>query len=43
MLLSARYGVDSVSLTRRNLVYLAAVLVASWPALLLCNALVSGL
>jgi len=43
MLLSARYGIDSVSLTRRNLVYLAAVLIASWPALLLCNALISSL
>ncbi|MDJ0375946.1 hypothetical protein [Cryobacterium sp. PH31-L1] len=40
MLLSARYGIDSITLTRRNLVYLAAVLVASWPALLLCAALV---
>ena len=41
MLLSARYGIDSITLTRRNLVYLAAVLVAAWPALLLCAALVS--
>ena len=40
MLLSARYGIDSVKLTRRNLIYLAVVLVASWPALLLCAALV---
>ncbi|TFD87832.1 hypothetical protein [Cryobacterium serini] len=40
MLLSARYGIDSIVLTRRNLIYLAAVLVASWPALLLCAALV---
>ncbi|MBG6213223.1 MAG: hypothetical protein LH475_01850 [Cryobacterium sp.] len=40
MLLSARYGIDSVKLTRRNLVYLAVVLVTSWPALLLCAALV---
>lgn len=39
MLLSARYGIDSVKLTRRNLIYLAVVLVASWPALLLCAAL----
>ena len=39
MLLSARYGIDSITLTRRNLIYLAAVLVASWPALLLCAAL----
>ncbi|TFB75891.1 hypothetical protein E3O06_04430 [Cryobacterium glaciale] len=40
LLLSARYGIDSITLTRRNLVYLAAVLVAAWPALLLCAALV---
>ncbi|TFD56912.1 MULTISPECIES: hypothetical protein [unclassified Cryobacterium] len=40
MLLSSRYSIDSVALTRRNLVYLAVVLVASWPALLLCAALV---
>ncbi|TFC29531.1 hypothetical protein E3O25_04665 [Cryobacterium sp. TMT1-3] len=40
MLLSARYGISSSTLTRRNLVYLAAVLVTAWPALLLCAALV---
>lgn len=40
LVLSARYGIDSVTLTRRNLIYLRVVLVASWPALLLCAALV---
>ncbi|TFD63564.1 hypothetical protein [Cryobacterium ruanii] len=39
VLLSARYGIGGITLTRRNLVYLAAVPVAAWPALLLCAAL----
>ena len=40
MFLSSRYGIDSISLTRRNLVFLGIVLAAAWPALLLCDALV---
>ena len=39
MLLSARYGINSRTLTRRNLIYLGIVLVVSWPALLLAAAL----
>ncbi|TFD54484.1 hypothetical protein E3T55_03375 [Cryobacterium frigoriphilum] len=33
MFLSSRYGIDSLVLSRRNLVYLAIVLAAAWPAL----------
>ena len=40
MFLSSRYGIDSIALTRRNLVFLGVVLAAAWPALLLCDALV---
>lgn len=40
MFLSSRYGIDTLALTRRNLVFLAIVLAAAWPALLWCAALV---
>ncbi|TDW29429.1 hypothetical protein [Cryobacterium psychrophilum] len=40
MLLNSRYGIESLALTRQNLVYLGVVLVVAWPALLLCAALV---
>ena len=39
MFLNSRYGIDSLALTRRNLVFLGIVLAAAWPALLLCEAL----
>ncbi|MFC5931202.1 hypothetical protein D6T64_18360 [Cryobacterium melibiosiphilum] len=39
MFLGSRYGIDTLALTRRNLVYLAIVLAAAWPALLWCAAL----
>ncbi|KFF59694.1 hypothetical protein JF66_09575 [Cryobacterium sp. MLB-32] len=42
MFLHARYGIDGLALTRRNFVYLAIVLAAAWPALWLCEALISG-
>ncbi|KGJ71802.1 hypothetical protein GY21_19755 [Cryobacterium roopkundense] len=41
MFLHGRYGIDSIALTRRNFVYLAIVLAAAWPALWLCETLVS--
>lgn len=39
MFLASRYSVDTLALTRRNLIFLAIVLAAAWPALLWCAAL----
>ena len=42
MFMNSRYGINTTALTRGNLRYLVIVLVLSWPALLLCNLIVSG-
>lgn len=41
MFLHARYGIDTLALTRRNFVYLAIVLTLAWPTLWLCEAVMS--
>ena len=42
MFMNSRYGIDSIQLTRGNFLYLGIVLVLAWPALLLCNLIVTG-
>jgi len=39
LFINSRYGIDGMTLTRVNLAYVGLVLVAAWPALMLCDAL----